>query len=203
VKPQNNYMPPEQFQQVLDTIPKLNLRKFSVDDVRMLFTITYWLGLRINETIKLKVEDFDMERMQVFLGKTKTAKADYVIIPTLFVPQLHTYLLGRQGRLFPTMSYITTFKWIEKLGKILNIPAWTVPEAISGEKTKTHIFRKSMAKDMMYGTHTNGRKAPINVISKQLRHKGNNAIMMTERYLRVDNETVKEWWNEPTTDQFM
>lgn len=196
MKAQTNYMPPEQFDQVIDAIPKLGLRKFKVEDVQDLFRLTYWLGLRINETMKLKVEDFDFERMQVFLGKTKTEKADYAVIPSIFVPGIYACLYGKSGPLFPGFSYITTFKWIERLGKMLNILAWITPEFETGEKTKSHIFRKSMAKDMMYGTNTDGRKAPINIISRQLRHKGRNALTTTELYLHVDSESVKDWWAE-------
>jgi len=189
-------MPPEQLDQVLEAIPRLNLRKFAVNDVAMLFEMSYWLVLRISETMKLKVEDFDFDREQVFLGKTKTESVDYAVIPRAFVNEIKSYIADKEGLLFPGFSYITTYKWIEKLGKMLNIIAWTKLQEETHEKTKTHIFRKSMAKDMMYGTYSEGRKAPINVISRQLRHKGKSAFQVTERYLRVGDEAVKEWWKE-------
>ena len=187
-------MPPEQFEQVLEAIPRLNLRKFTVEDVRTLFRLTYYLGLRISETMKLHAEDFDFEQMQVFLGKTKTETADYAVIPSIFLADIHACLYGKSGLLFPGFTYITVYKWVERLGRMLDILAWTVPESITGEKTKSHIFRKSIGKDMLYGI--SGRKAPINIISRQLRHKGKNAILTTEAYLRANNDTVKDWWSE-------
>lgn len=182
--------------QMIMAIPDLKIRKWNDSDIAMLFKICYWLALRMGEAIRLNAEDFDLLRLECYLGKTKTEKEDYATIPMPFLPELTLYLLDKKGPLFPKLNYHVVYSWIIKLGKLLNISALQTSQYITGEKTKTHIFRKSMAKDMLFGTHTPGRKAPVNIISKQLRHKGKNAMYMTERYLRVDNETVKDWWKE-------
>lgn len=200
LRAKTNYITQDQLKQIIEAIPRLKIRKWKDEDVQMILKVCYWSALRISEAIRLKAEDFDLDRTEIYLGQTKTNKEDYATIPRLFIPELANYLKGKEGPLLKDLEYNTVYKWIIKLGKMLDIAAFTTNQSITGEKTKTHIFRKSMAKDMLYGTHTPGRKAPINVISRQLRHKGNNALNMTEKYLRVDNETVKEWWDDPTPD---
>ena len=191
----SNYISPEQFYQIIEAIPRLHIRKWPDADIQMLFKICYWCALRFNEAARLKVEDFNLKTMILFLGKTKTNNEDEATIPPSFVPELSIFLEGRQGPLFPGLEYQTTIKWIYRLGKILNIQAWIVPQSKTREKTKTHIFRKSIAKDLYLGNLTE-QKAPFNVVSKKLRHKGKNPAVTTWQYLKLDTEDVKEWERE-------
>lgn len=185
MRPSYNYMPPEQFTQVLQAIPRLGIRKWKDHDIGMLFKICYWCGLRINEGIRLKAEDFDLDMKRVHLGITKTTKGDKGTIPDLFLEELSAYLLGKHGSLFPDLTYIVVYYWLKRLGKMLDIPAWTTPQKESGEKTVAHIYRKSIGKDMLYGTH--GDKIPLNIIQKKLRHSDLNT---TSQYLKVGDEDV-------------
>lgn len=187
-----NHITPELFDQIIDAVPKLNLRKFRVEDVQMFMKISYWLALRFGETLKLSVDDFDFDRNEAWLGKTKTERGAKATIPPRFRGELIIYLEGKQGRLFPGWKYITVLKWLEKLGKILDIKAWIKSQDETGEKTKTHIFRKSIGKDMFYGEF--GSKAPLTFISKTLRHGGKNPLGTTIKYLQISNEEVKDWW---------
>lgn len=191
-----NYIPPEQFEQVLEAIPSLHIRKWKDEDIQMLFRMAYWLELRFGEAIRLQAEDFDLIMNKVYLGKTKANKNDDTGIPPLFRMELSLYLQGKTGPLFPGLTYGTAVKWLERLGKTLNILAWTVKQSETGEKTKTHIFRKSMAKDLLYGTF--GKKAPVNVISQSLRHKGKNPLATTFHYLKVSSDDVNNWWEDNT-----
>ena len=185
-------MPPEQFAQVIDAIPRLKIRKWKDEDIQMLFKICYWCGLRMSEGIKLSVEDFDLITHEVYLGQTKTEKQDYASISPFFLDELRLYLLGKTGPLFPELTYGTLIKWVYRLGKMLDILAWKTSQDKTGEKTKTHIFRKSIGKDMLWGTH-DGRKAPLNVISEKLRHRGKNPLATTSQYLKLGIEGVKDW----------
>ena len=73
----------------------------------------------------------------------------------------------------------------------MDIQAWLVNEKDSNEKTKLHIFRKSVGKDMLNGMY--GEKAAsIPVISKQLRHA--KPSMTVDHYLKANLQTVKEAW---------
>ena len=191
----SNYINPDQFNKILETIPQLHIRKWKDDDICMLFKLCYWCALRFGEAVRLSAEDIDLKTLEIFLGQTKTNKQDLASIPPSFTEELHIFLQGKQGKLFPDLTYETAIKWIYRLGKILDVKAWTTSQNETGEKTKTHIFRKSIAKDYFYGTHTE-RKAPLSIISKKLRHKGKNPAATTWQYLKLDIEDIKEWEKE-------
>ena len=187
-----NYMSRDDFDKVIAAIPKLGIRKWNDKDVEMLFKILYWSGLRFQEGINLKIEAIDINRKELNLGKTKTEKQGVAVIPDVFLDELLTYVLTldrQDGPLYPGLTYDTAKRWLWKLGKICDIPAWNIRQSESGEKTLSHIFRKSIGKDMLMGTH--GKKADIAIIAKQLRHKNTK---VTENYLKSSNEAVKEYW---------
>ena len=191
-------MPQEQLTQVIETIPQLHIKKWKDHDIEMLFKLCYWCAWRMGEAVRLKAEDFDLSTHEVYLGKTKTEREDYASIPPMFLAELESYLKDKTGPLFPKLNLQIVGIWINRLGKMLEIPAWTTPQAITGEKTKCHIFRKSIGKDMLYGVH--GRKAPLNVISSTLRHRGKNPLASTSQYLKLGIEGAKDWWYEEKTD---
>ena len=186
-----SYINQEDFTRILDEIPQLNIRKWYDNDVRWLFKILYWLALRPSEAIKLKKEDFNLEDREVYLGRTKTRKGDKVPIPKLFVEPLKQWLvLKSPGRLWPDLKYATLYDWTIKLGKRLDIKAWTTPESESGQKTKGHLFRKTNLKDMYFGTW--GKKIDPVIIAGQSRHS--NTRVLFEKYLRLGIEATKEAW---------
>lgn len=191
MKDTNNYLSQETLSKVLSAIPSLKIRKWNDEDIQMLFKIWYWMALRPSEGITLSKEDFDLENRDVYLGKTKTKLNDKAPIPMLFIPELTIWLNTKpSGLLFPGLTYDTAYRWFVRLGKMLNIPAWTTPQDKTGEKTKGHIFRKSLGKDMLQGTH--GKKFEIPIISKQLRHA--KPSITVDHYLKASIEAVKNEW---------
>lgn len=185
----------DDFAKVLDEIPTLSIRKWYDEDIRMLFKLLYWCALRPIEGIRLKKEDFDLEYRVVNLGKTKTKNNDKAMIPRVFVPELEVYLTNKEnGRLFDGLTYNTFYPWLKKLGKKLQIPAWTTHQSLTGEKTVGHIFRKSIGKDMLTGVHRNnkGEKFEIPIISKQLRHS--KPSITIDSYLKSTIEAVLDEW---------
>lgn len=190
MKAQSNYIDPNDFERIIESIPILQIRKWKDYDVEFLFKISYWCGLRMLEACELYKEDFDLNEQEVYLGTTKLKKNQVAIIPKKFIPELKYYLDTKQkGRLMPKCNPQIVRTWCKKLGVLLNIPAWTTLQSETGEKTLTHIFRKSIGKDMLYGTH--GKKAPLNIVQRQLRH---TSIETTNRYLKVHAEDVKVFW---------
>lgn len=76
MKPKSNYMPPEQFQLLLDNVKLLQLKKISpmkIEDIQMLFKIARYCALRITEAIKLNAEDIDAELLEVTIRESKTS----------------------------------------------------------------------------------------------------------------------------------
>jgi integrase len=181
-------------QEVLETIPELKIRKWLDNDVKMLFKITYWCALRPTEAIKVKKEDFNLSRRELYLGKTKTVKrGDSTIIPLEFIPELSVYLQGKEeGRLFPGLTYGTMYWWMKRLGKMLKIPAWITPQDKTGEKTLGHIFRKSVGKDMYNGDLGDELKGDVITVSNLMRHS--DVGMTMNHYLKLHKEAVKKKW---------
>ena len=198
MKPASNYMSPEQFDQLIDYIPQLKIRKWVDSDVIMVLKIAYWIGLRPGEAVRLKAEDFDFDRVAVYLGKTKARKEEWRKISKPFIPELRNYLKNKKGSLLPDCSADNLYKWLIKAGIALNIQALTTPQSVTGEKTKGHIFRKSLGKDLYFGIITGGRRIHIGMIQSQLGHAGPS---MTEKYLRLQHEAASEIWNPGTSDQ--
>lgn len=196
MQPRSNYIPPYQFAKLLEAVNTLELKKFNHADVQMMMKISYWLALRIGETCRLKAEDFDFSIMQVYLGKTKTEKQGYAKIPEFARLELIEYLSDKHGLLFPMMNRFIISYWLKILGKRCDIKALTTSQKDSGEKTKTHIFRKSMGKDMFYGEF--GEKAPLTFVSDTLRHKGRNRLAATQEYLKITGEDLDDYWKRIT-----
>ena len=187
-----NYISPETMEVILNYIPSLMIRKWKDNDIQMLFKILYFCALRPSEGIFLKKESFNLEDREIYLGQTKTKKNDVAHIPNIFIDELRTWLIFKEdGRLFDGLKYNTAWRWLDRMGRDLDIKAWQVNESESNEKTKLHIFRKSVGKDMLNGLY--GEKAKsIPVISKQLRHA--KPSMTIDHYLKATLETVKEAW---------
>ncbi len=189
-----NYMSIGTFNRVLNSISLLKIRKWDDRDVQFLFKNTYWMGLRPSEAIRLRKEDFKLNNRMVYLGKTKTKKAgDSTIIPLEYVQELEVYLETKdEGRLLPGLKYNTAYLWMKRLGKMLKIPAWTIPESQSGEKTVGHIMRKSLGKHMNEGLYGEELKGDFVTIQGIMRHK--DIGMTVNVYLKLDKENVKEKW---------
>ena len=173
----------------------MHLKKWSYEQVQFLFELAYWCGLRMDEAVKPKVEDFDFDTHELYLGKTKTEKGATALIPPEFESIAKLYLEGKKGSLFPGLTYNRVWHWLKELGEKLDIKALTTPVSESGENTVCHIFRKSFAKDMLYGTY--GRKAPLNYIMKHLRHTN---LDTTTKYLRIQKEDLKDWFRNPNEE---
>ena len=195
MKDKANYISPETFETIINTIPELKIRKWKDWDVEMLFKILYNCALRPMEGIRLKKEDIDLENREIYLWQTKTTSEDYAVIPTSFIDELQLwlntkkYVVNPGERLLPKLTYITFYFWLKRLGKMCDVPAWTTSQEKSHEKTVGHGFRKSVGKDMLDGRFGNAAK-DIPIVQKHLRHKTSG--MTVDYYLKVGSEPVKE-----------
>ena len=182
-----NYIPFSDFKKLCDNTHLIKSDKLSANDISFIFKISYYCALRINETLKLEKTNFDFDLLELDLGHTKTEKHGKATIPKSFVNELKAYLDTKQGGLLFPITRNTAYVHLMQLGKKLNINALITSQKDTNEKTKTHLFRKSIAKEMLY------KKAPINIISKKLRHASYNTTFL---YLKLNNQDVINWENE-------
>lgn len=181
-----NYLSPEKFNEIREYIKtKLPCRKLKPEDVIMIFEIAYAAGLRVNEVLKLKPKDFDFNLLEINLGKTKTEQRGLASFSEKFGHILKDYFEDKNPHslLFP-ISRQTAYQWLMQIGKDCKVSALITPQSETREKTKTHLFRKSVGKDMLY------KKAPLNIIQRKLRH---NNINTTSEYLKIKLNDVKNW----------
>jgi site-specific recombinase XerD len=190
IKENVNYIPDDKFKLILFYVDKeLKSKKIQSIDIIMLFKIAYNGGLRINEVLKLSKQSFNFNLLQINLGKTKTKNHDIATFSNNFSKELQDYFLINRALtldtdlLFP-VSRQTVYSWIMEIGKALEITAWTTPQKESGEKTKSHLFRKKIAKDYLY------KNAPLNIIMNKLRH---NNLATTSDYLKLNISDVQSW----------
>ena len=183
MKPRTNYMPPEEFKKLEDHILKQQFRGFKPWDIVMLFRLCYECGLRINEALKLDVNDFEFDTQLIQLGTTKTHDNDSATIPPKFAKSLRLYIDTKRGRIW-SLTRQAVFQWLKKWGVELDIPSLSTPQTQTHEKTVSHIFRKSKGKDMLYAD------APLNYVMQKLRHTN---LKTTTSYLKVKNMDLQLW----------
>ncbi len=183
-----NYINPVDFNIILQSIPLLHIRKWDDKDIQYLLKILYHMALRPSEGIKLHKENFDLKNRTVYLGETKTSMSDKAIIPRVFHEDLAAWLETKEdGPLFENLQYRTLWVWLKRLGKMLNIEAWSDGNRVrEQELTVGHIFRKSWGKDMLDQLGYD----KIDVISTHLRHK--KASMTFDYYLKGNIAKVKD-----------
>ena len=113
MKPRTNYMPPDEFKKLEDHILKQQFRGFKPWDIVMLFRLCYECGLRINEALKLDVNDFDFDTKLIDLGTTKTHENDSATIPPKFAKSLRLYIDTKRGRVW-SLTRQAVYQWLKK-----------------------------------------------------------------------------------------
>lgn len=188
-KPKSNYITPEQFDKIMEYIPKLNT-KYDPLDIEMVWKCAYWLCLRMINANRLKVEDFDLQKNEVYIGKAKRKKGVIAVIPPGFKGELSRYLEEKEKGYFLNCSLENHRYWLRLVGEKLDIQALKSSQDETGEKNVKHIFRKSRAKDLLWGTY-DGKRVPLNIIQKILNH---DSLETTTKYLNLNPEDIKEYF---------
>ena len=187
-----NYITRDQFDMIIEHVPMVGIRKWPTLNVQTCFRLAYWCALRMGEAISVRGKGIDWAAGEVYLGGTKT-KDNYAPIPPWAAPTLREFFLewGKDRPVLPGCTVRYVYKWLRRIGDDLDIEALRTDQKISGEKNVTHIFRKSMGKDMLSGVY--GDRATISEVQAQLRHRN---PVVTGRYLRLGHRAVP---NTPNT----
>lgn len=138
-------------------------------------------GLRVSETVNLKICDIDSDRMQVFVEKAKGKKDRYVMLSPLLLDVLRAYITLHKPRpkkyLFegiePGVPYST-----RSAGEIFKIAC---TKAGIHKQVSFHSLRHSFA------THLLEKGVDIRYIKDLL---GHFSIKTTERYLHVAKDKL-------------
>jgi len=146
----------------------------------LILKLCYGMGLRVGEIVKLKVEDIDMERMQVHIQSGKGKKDRYVRLPESVFPELKLYLNsykpseflfeGQGGGQYSVRSAQLVFKNAMKKAGIK-------------KSVGIHGLRHS------YATHLLEMGTDISFIQKLL---GHNDIKTTLLYTQVSNKNLTQ-----------
>ena len=138
-------------------------------------------GLRISETINLKLTDIDSERMQVFVERSKNKKDRYVTLSPLLLDVLRSYLLQHKPR--PVKYLFEGYKqgepYSSRSGQMLFKTA--LDKARINKNISFHSLRHS------YATHLLEKGVDIKYIKDLLGHFD---IRTTERYLHVSRDKL-------------
>lgn len=178
--------------------PKRKLRKLpvvlSLEEINKLFSIidkprdsimiraTYYLGLRVNELISLKVGDINLKEEQVRLRAetTKRSKERRIPIPKIFKKSLQQYLnlIGNnpETKLFP-LTKQRVWQIIKHYSKKAGITKQIHP----------HTLRHS------YATHIYEKTHDIKLVQDLLGHEN---ITTTQIYTHLTQEDKKKGVNE-------
>lgn len=192
MKSTNNYISQEDFERIIAELPRFVPRTFSAEDCTLLFKTCYWCGLRITEALALSWGDIDADERKITLMKTKTGKNVTVRFPHFLDDFFFcAYVEDPKQKLFEKIKYHTLLNMMKKIGNELDIQAWKQGQDQTGEKTFSHIWRKSSAKDILQGTH--GRKGDIVLVQEFLRH---NSIVSTQHYLKTKGAALEEFFKD-------
>lgn len=191
-----NYLSREDWPVLMAAIDQLDVKAAHPTEIKFLFELMYWCGLRVSEALKVTPRKMNLPARTIYLGKTKRAKRDVAGIPAECIPLCKAHLQWRQDHHIKddipivNTTRVTIWRWLNKLGDMTQIPALTSTQEDTGEAVGTHIFRKSIGKDMLFGTHRTA--PPLNIISAHLRHKSMSA---TEEYLKLNRQAAMDHWS--------
>ena len=153
-------------------------KKRSAEVDHLVIQAGLYLGLRVSEICKLKIEDLDLAQGTALVYQGKGNKDRYVPIPARFIPTLKTWLGERgTGYVFPSprggkLSSRTLQLRLKALGKKAQIP----------RALKPHTLRHT------YATRLLEKGANIREVQELL---GHSSIQTTEIYTHTVPERLR------------
>lgn len=156
--------------------------------LKVYFTTLYFTGLRLSESLKLKLEDVDLENNMINLNYGKGGKSRVIPISD----KLKTILMGYIQNIRPDVEG-THFFSTKQTGKLSERYVWhTLKEALKilnweERGITTHTFRHSFAGNLVK------KKVNIRAVQKLLGHYD---ISVTAIYLNAETGELREAVNE-------
>lgn len=145
---------------------------------KTILMITYSAGLRMSETINLRVEDIDSGRMQLRIRQAKGAKDRYGILSQVVLEQLRFYF-----KTYKPKDWLFASQQSEKISDkmVQHIFKAAIKKAGIIKKVSLHSLRHSFA------THMMEKGVSLPIIQQLLGHK---SLKTTSIYLHVQQYTL-------------
>ncbi len=204
--PQRAFIPfvfsPEQIEQLLDTVChriRHEQRVFLKDLSEYLaILLLARCGLRINEPLRLKLEDYRPDEKTIYIEKTKFKKDRLIPIPQSVAQQIDNYLSsraalieddinpylfigGRQSRLGDPRIRFIFHDAVRQIG--INCPRKVIGDTTFGKPTP-HSLRHSFAINTLNSALAR-KQSPQNVLPVLAAYMGHVEYRHTMKYLRV------------------
>ncbi len=147
---------------------------------KLLISIIYSAGLRVSEAVKLKIEDLDRERKQIFIRKAKGNKDRITILSDIILSLMDDYTKHYNTLIWLFPSYdINSHITIRTAEKVFEN---AVIKTGINKKCSIHCLRHSFA------THLLENGTDIRYIQTFLGHK---SLKTTEIYTHISKNIVK------------
>lgn len=162
--------------------------------MQMIFRLMYCCGLRVGETISLKIEDIIWKESTLVIRESKFGKTRYVPMSVEMANTLETYMVDIPTDdiwLFPNNSgqMLSDSAVYEQFRKILQSAG--MPHGGRGKGPRVHDFRHTFAVHCLQKWLRNG-VVLSSALPRLSVYLGHNDIAATERYLRMTSEVYPE-----------
>jgi integrase/recombinase XerD len=147
---------------------------------RMMLMITYAAGLRISETVNLKLSHIDSDRMQIRVEQGKGRKDRYTLLSAPLLPELRNYY-----RHYHPLKYLFEGK---KPGVPLSTE--TIRKVFRAAKESAGIKKQATVHTLRhcFATHLMENGVDLLTIRKLMGHR---SIKTTMRYVRIRHEHMR------------
>ncbi len=137
---------------------------------RAIIALIYASGLRIGELINLELRDIDINRLQIFVRRSKGRKDRYVIMAKSLIPVINNYIMTYKPQKYFAESIESGNKY--SAGSVRNVLRRSCKAAGITKKVTPHTLRHS------YATHLLENGVDIRYIQKLLGHSKPETTMI-------------------------
>jgi len=147
---------------------------------KLLLMLMYGSGLRVGESIKARIEDFDVNRKVFTVKSGKGAKDRYVNLSDRFIQNFIIFTKNKSSGFLFESAYNAGHPITSRTAS--KIVEHSLRKANISKKAHCHTLRTS------YATHLIENGTDISYIQKLL---GHSDIRTTQLYIRLSNESIR------------
>ena len=147
---------------------------------RLLIELMYGSGLRVSEAVKIKIEDFDVERKVLLIRSGKGGKDRHANLSERFIEDFIRYAKNKSGYLFES-----------SIRHGMHISARTAESVVKNALRKTGICKRAYCHTLRtsYATHLIENGVDISYVQKLL---GHSRLSTTQAYIRLGQDSIRK-----------